>query len=660
MREPFLRRRSSSHRPIATLWIGAGLLALGACGQRAESDPSRPTNLRTTARALVAQEQLYTGGDLGSKELALTFDDGPGPLAVTGGLSTWLKNRPVPIHATFFVNGACIATTPLHGTNCTPVANATDVLAQVVADGNLIGNHTTTHRDLVSEVPDEERVQELAETDDLIAPYVPWNRFLFRAPYGYWADNTSPTPYETISASAMNKYTGPIYWTIGGGPTTATQAADWECWNKGFTSKHCGDLYLAEIHTYNKGIVLMHDATGVTSNHDIDNGTGNTVDMVKYVVQALEAEGGWKFKTLDQVPAIAAALPSCHASCASCSGPAANQCTGCSGNNYLSAGTCTGCSTCDAGTYTVSACTAAANTVCANCDASCAGCSGAGAAACTSCSSGKYLSGGACKACSACGAGFFQSAACTTTTDAVCAPCDAACATCSGAGPSACLGCVSGKYLSGGACATCATCGPGFFQSAACTATTNTVCGACHASCTACSGPDISQCGSCPAGFYLSGGACVACSKCAAGSYEAVACTTNANTLCVQCARGTFSNEGATACEPCPTGTFASSPGSTACTSCGSCEDSHLCTSDVCSATVGCIHTPSAGCSPPDDAGRSTIVDASSSAEGAPSGGSAQDGCSASGGPSSSSITALLGALGVALARRRRRADDAR
>lgn len=299
--------------------VSPGALLLAACG----ADATRGERAAATrAEALVAEPELYTGSGLGPKELILTFDDGPGPMEVTGALSTWLRSRPTPIHATFFVNGSCIAPTQLPSPGCSPRPGAAAVLAQIVADGHLLANHTTTHRSLATEVPAAERVAELAETDALIAPHVPWDRFFFRAPYGDWTAEA----HAALAASAMGKYIGPIYWAIGGGPTTTARAADWECWDRGLTTRQCGDLYLAEARAVGRGIVLLHDPHGNTDNHALDSGTGNTADMVKYIVPVLEAEG-FTFKPLSHDPMIAAALPSCDAACVTCSGPGPDECT---------------------------------------------------------------------------------------------------------------------------------------------------------------------------------------------------------------------------------------------------------------------------------------------------------------------------------------------
>src|SRR5262249_2673509 len=110
---------------------------IGACGRghedgRKQIAVAAAAPVRSVSADLIAQEQLYTGDDLGVRELALTFDDGPGPASVTNDLSAYLKNRPGgAIHATFFVNGACIATTTLPNSSCgTPTPNAAGVMAQ--------------------------------------------------------------------------------------------------------------------------------------------------------------------------------------------------------------------------------------------------------------------------------------------------------------------------------------------------------------------------------------------------------------------------------------------------------------------------------------------------------------------------------------------------
>ena len=395
--------------------VSLGFVTLGivmACGQNA----GRTVELGTSAQPLIAAAESLTGRDLGAKQLVLTFDDGPGPMAVTGALSTYLKDQ--GIKGTFFLNGACIAEIDVGLTgndSCfEPVEGADAVVQKLTADGHLVANHSTTHRDMTG-LTAAQRLLDVAETDALIGPNVPWNRFFFRAPYGNWDADA----FNELRNTAMGKYVGPIYWTAGGGPTNADMAADWECWEvRNLTTKDCGDRYLKEIRAFGNGFLLFHDAkTGPR---------GNTVDLIKYLVPILKGEG-FTFKTLEDSPAVAALLPKCHASCTSgCTGPATNQCnpavpTTCPAAQYAKNGACTPCTRCAEGTYPSAACTADADTVCGAC-ASCQACSGPRASDCGSCAADHFLAGDVCTTCTTCPAGSRVAAGCSKTADTSCVP----------------------------------------------------------------------------------------------------------------------------------------------------------------------------------------------------------------------------------------------
>lgn len=336
-------------------------------------------------------DALSSGGLVGTslpaKTLALTFDDGPGDRTVE--LSMYLKAQ--GIAATFFVNGGHLATTTLPNPNgIAPVAGPQAVLAQLVADGHLVANHTVTHRDMVTQVLPAgaaQLTQEVSETDALIAGYVPSNHFLFRPPYGSY----DAAVFGALAATPMNKYVGPVMWDAGGSSTSyPNAAADWACWQgqlreaggglangTGYaTTAQCGDAYLNEIASVGRGIVLLHDLYGWAQ--------GSTVDMVKLMVPILKAQG-YAFVRADAVPSIAALLP-CHASCATCSGPNANQCTSCAANRVLAGGACAPCAVCPKGTRRVTACTAGADTACEACPAGTFAKS-EGSLACASCGS---------------------------------------------------------------------------------------------------------------------------------------------------------------------------------------------------------------------------------------------------------------------------------
>lgn len=245
----------------------------------------------TTAQAIRAAE--IRGSSMPLMTLALTFDDGPG--ARTSELSTYLAGA--GIHAAFFVNGKMLGA-------------GSGALAQIVADGHIVANHTQTHTSLTgrstgtAHLEAADVVTELAQTDALIAPFVEGSRFLFRPPFGDFDAEVS----TAIDGSPMRKYVGPVGWDVGDrmGPA---QAADWDCWSEGsdgavLSPTQCGDLYVKEIESVGKGIVLLHDPYFI----DGDPSKGGTVDMVKYIVPILKAKG-FTFVRLDDVPEITGLLP---------------------------------------------------------------------------------------------------------------------------------------------------------------------------------------------------------------------------------------------------------------------------------------------------------------------------------------------------------------
>jgi peptidoglycan/xylan/chitin deacetylase (PgdA/CDA1 family) len=288
---PKARAAISTSSHVVAYYIFSATLAACA-GAIAGCQPPSAANEHVCSGALAISTGNLTGTSLPPKTLALTFDDGPGPR--TSELSTYLENN--GIAAGFFLNGKMI--------------HDTTVLTQLVADGHVIGNHTQTHASLTGQstgswhLDDATTVSEVAQTDELIAPFVTADRFLFRAPYGDFDWSSA----NALNASAMSKYVGNIYWDIGDhmGPH---RAADWDCWSAGkdgivLTVAKCAELYLEEIDTVGRGVILMHDPYSIGG----DPANGGTVDMVKILVPALK-EKGYSFVRIDEVPEIAAMLP---------------------------------------------------------------------------------------------------------------------------------------------------------------------------------------------------------------------------------------------------------------------------------------------------------------------------------------------------------------
>jgi peptidoglycan/xylan/chitin deacetylase (PgdA/CDA1 family) len=102
------------------------------------------------------------------KEIALTFDDGPGPY--TPQVLSLLERMHAP--ATFFEVG--IEEKYFHAST-----------AKIVLRGYPIGDHTETHADMAQLSPKQQQSQLLDETEAIGNLGAPFPR-MFRPPYGLW------------------------------------------------------------------------------------------------------------------------------------------------------------------------------------------------------------------------------------------------------------------------------------------------------------------------------------------------------------------------------------------------------------------------------------------------------------------------------------------
>lgn len=238
------------------------LLTLGfvACTQAKRLQNSGVTEFQNT--------NLY-GSDFGlrEKELVLTFDDGPGDNTLK--LATFLRDQGVP--AVFFMT--------------TDAAKSRESIVRAVsemkfADGRFahtVANHTMTHPLLKS----GNTLDEIRGANAFLEKYVT-GKFFFRPPYGYFEQNKpsdrfmreNPTDVNplvnSLNATDLRKYVGPVYWDIGG-HLQGDYAADWACWSLPEVQKilpsrassllpaECGQRYEREVEDLGKGIILSHD-----------------------------------------------------------------------------------------------------------------------------------------------------------------------------------------------------------------------------------------------------------------------------------------------------------------------------------------------------------------------------------------------------------------
>ena len=150
--------------------------------------------------------------------VALTYDDGPSDW--TWGVSTELKAN--GLRATFFMIGSKVEQNPA-------------TVRKVVADGNIVGNHTFNHPYL-TDLTAAEVKKELVDTSSAIRGATGARPKLFRPPYG--ATNAQ------IRAIAKDAGMTEVIWTL--------DTNDWQ----GLTTQQVVDV----VSTAKAGdVILMHD-----------------------------------------------------------------------------------------------------------------------------------------------------------------------------------------------------------------------------------------------------------------------------------------------------------------------------------------------------------------------------------------------------------------
>lgn len=207
-----------------------------------------------------AENVFFANGDKKRKEIALTFDDGPGKN--TENILEILREKNVK--ATFFLLGDSIEKKPY-------------LVKEVYNDGHEIGSHTYGHINFYKykyknpedfKIVKDKITEELLKNQKLIEKLTGHRPKLVRFPHGYMRE-------PAIKAARENGYKI-INWSFG------------TDWNKFPSYKHLMDAYLEKSEP--GAIFLMHD---LKTNEDLVNALPELIDLLKVV--------GYKFVTVSEL-----------------------------------------------------------------------------------------------------------------------------------------------------------------------------------------------------------------------------------------------------------------------------------------------------------------------------------------------------------------------
>lgn len=190
----------------------------------------------------------------GSKQIALTFDDGPND-PHTGHLLDVLAKHGV--HATFFMIGRYVRQRP-------------DIAAEVARRGHVVGNHTFTHPFLAIQ-PGRRVRDEITECTKALTDAVGEHSKLFRPPWGA----RRPAVFRIVRQLGLQ----PVMWNVTG--------FDWDAPPAEYIERKVSRRIRGG------SVVLLHDGGHL----DFGADRSNTVQAVDHLIMKYKTEG-YEFVTI--------------------------------------------------------------------------------------------------------------------------------------------------------------------------------------------------------------------------------------------------------------------------------------------------------------------------------------------------------------------------
>lgn len=133
----------------------------------------------------------FVGLPLGTKKLALSYDDGPNDPHTLRLLEVLARHN---VHATFFLIGRCVRRRP-------------DIAREIANAGHAIGNHTFNHPNLIF-ASAQQTTAEIRQCQQALADAVGEHSRLFRPPFG----GRRPGTLQLARAMGLQ----PVMWNVAG------------------------------------------------------------------------------------------------------------------------------------------------------------------------------------------------------------------------------------------------------------------------------------------------------------------------------------------------------------------------------------------------------------------------------------------------------------
>jgi peptidoglycan-N-acetylglucosamine deacetylase len=228
---------------VRRLGVGLGLcVALVGVAAPAGARPSDHVP-KTPIAATCPRPQPLQAWRVPAREAMLTFDDGPNPIYTPMLLKILQRYH---VHATFFLIGEHAAAYPA-------------LVRQIVADGDVIGNHSWDHVDLAKVSP-ARLSYEIDHTNAVLTAITGEQPCFFRFPYGA----ANPAAIAAVNARGMTPY----IWTV--------DTRDWA----GTSTSGIISTVWRELSSHHGAVILQHDIQGPRS-----------IDAVPTIIQGLRARG---------------------------------------------------------------------------------------------------------------------------------------------------------------------------------------------------------------------------------------------------------------------------------------------------------------------------------------------------------------------------------